>query len=1098
MAILPHSAQSTSPKPLQAAPIDPHSPSFRERFRDECIQGSAIDASLYAAAISFIEDTGRWETHEALNWQVHTQWQTRKPHDFGVLACLRNEPGFLWQAKPEKPRLDPKKGSPQKYETPREQGSRAFLPAIPLKVWKKICKQNRIREEAIWLEDLEIAARNNALDSLLQKWSASGGNPRTPQAGEIAGQGFSSSCSTRLIRSQALASLQKLLQPNTQELHSLLQGNPTEDVRAAVLQFVASLPSQSLVPSFWRFIANHPEIPIVFTEGAKKSLSLLSHGYCAIALYGVNGGYRANLRIGGEVIPLKQPELIDDLKPFIVPGRPIVLAFDQDAKATTRQKVNKALLKFGGLLEQRGSIVRIAEWDGTQGKGIDDLIVAAGLEAWEQSHTEALTFGEWRALYALQQQLTRKPDLHIGDRGFLEVADQLPRSGLVALWGGKATEKTKTTGMMLTGRSWVSITPLQSLGRDQAASWGGVFINDGDLAGERLLKDGQPVDGASVCIPSLCKVSRLNPEVVVIDELTAGLKFLLGSPLANRQGIRPVLLAEFARLVQSARLVVVADADLSEAALRHIEELRGERAYLIKTDRKANQYDGYLIDGSLNEAIAMLQARVEGLEPNQLIAVHCDSKSQAEALARLLGERQTLLITSETSGGDCEQDFLTSKGRLIPDGVRFIVCSPSVTQGFSIEHHTDLYDSVWGFYGGASIAAEDIAQSLERVRANVPRFIHCNKKGSAYSRLSKAETLGAFLRDFQRVSTAAARLVRHSLTPEAIEASDRIDWQSSNLKMLASLETRRNRGMRALRDTLSALLRHEGKRVQYIRATVSQAEARAAGQALKGAREALKAEYAQAIAAAQDLTLEQAKQLETLEALTPEQGKALEKFHLAQFYRIQEVTEEDVSFDHKGRTRRAIKALEAILNEEIAMQRTVTSIEESPGCPQDWDRTQVKRWLLEQSGAGQLIRDICTGEIEVLASNITGPIVAFIRAHQQEFRLAFGFQSISKMTDQQVIGEVLSAHGIRTKRNQRKGIYKVDKSHLERILGIVEARQKAVSPLPNLKGDQRGDTASDPLQISDLSVQGRGAIDDFADREGDIDGGFYEYLPESA
>jgi Domain of unknown function (DUF3854) len=41
--------------------------------------------------------------------------------------------------------------------------------------------------------------------------------------------------------------------------------------------------------SFWQWVT-YANIPIVLTEGAKKALSLMSQGYVAIALYGVNGG----------------------------------------------------------------------------------------------------------------------------------------------------------------------------------------------------------------------------------------------------------------------------------------------------------------------------------------------------------------------------------------------------------------------------------------------------------------------------------------------------------------------------------------------------------------------------------------------------------------------------------------------------------------------------------------------------------------------------------------------------------------------------------------------------------------------------------------
>ena len=79
------------------------------------------------------------------------------------------------------------------------------------------------------------------------------------------------------------------------------------------------------------------------TEGGKEALALLSLGYVALALTGVNGGYRANNKIGGAVVPLAKPELIDEINWLAVLGRPIVLAFDQDIKQNTRDWVTSAL-----------------------------------------------------------------------------------------------------------------------------------------------------------------------------------------------------------------------------------------------------------------------------------------------------------------------------------------------------------------------------------------------------------------------------------------------------------------------------------------------------------------------------------------------------------------------------------------------------------------------------------------------------------------------------------------------------------------------------------------------------------------------------------
>jgi Domain of unknown function (DUF3854) len=802
---------------------------------------------------------------------------------------------------------------------------------------------------------------------------------------------------------------------------------------------------------FWDFIAAHPEIPIVLTEGGKKSLAALSQGYVTIALYGINAGVSKYETIGGDRLRRLKPELIPDLQRFTVEGRKFVLAFDQDAKPQTRYKVEGALADLSWHLEQAGAIVEIASWDGQADrcKGLDDLIVNAGVAAWHSAYDQAVPANEWRIGRQLAAAVKRQPDLKIGDREFSTVVDQLPLSGVVALYGGKGTGKSEAISLMLGERPWLSFTPLVSLGRDQAASWGGVFINDGDQIGSQILKDGQPVLGASVCIPSLLKVCRVESEILVLDELTATLEFLLGSKLANKEGLRPLLLAEFVRRVQAATLVILADADLTEEAIGYIEAIRGERAYLVRSDRHALTYAANLMNGSQNQAIACLLERVEVLPEDQLIYLNSDSKALAESLARMLVGVgiQSLLITSDTSGGDLEAEFLTSQGACIPKlrtmGIQAIITSPTVTQGFSIKSHTDLIDSVWGFYRGGSITAHAMAQALDRVRSNdVPRFVHVAKKGSAYSKLSKAQTMTAFMKEFKQVSTASARLVRHSLTPEAIATADNIDWQSSNLKMLAALEVRRNRGMTALRDTLVALLRQEGKQVSMMMPSVTAEGARSAGDALKAAKQQVNLAHAQAVAHATPIDAIEAKRLSTqTTALTPEQVLSLEQWHLAQFYRLETVGAEDVVFDRKGATQTQIRNLEAALSHAKAIDRTATSINRNAENPQDWDKAAVRRWLLEQAEVTQLIGQITTGEVVVMTAEVTAPIAQFVRDHATEFRIGFGFAKLDGMSDQQIVGILLATCGIATRRQRRGSIYRVDQERLSALLNVVKRRQ---------------------------------------------------------
>jgi hypothetical protein len=967
--------------------------SFHQAIGDRC----PIEPDLFTTAIDFIEDSGRWEVHQALGWQVSRFWQTRQPHNFGITAVFRNEDSSDWQFKPEFPTAK-ESGGFDKYLARKGNGSRAFLPPI---------------------------------DSV-----------------------------TRQIISQ---------------------------------RYGVEFPSDG---AFWDFVESRSDLTIVITEGGFKSLAALNLGYICISLYGVNAGVLKCDTIGSERIRKLKPELIADLQRFAVSGRRFVLAFDQDVTAKTRAKVSAAMADLSWHLGQSGCDVSIATWDGPQGqfKGLDDLIFGAGADAWHSAFNAAIPANQWRIQNELARAVKRKPDLYIGDREFSEVADQLPKSGLVVLHGGKGTGKSKAIGAMLGNRSWLSSTPLISLGRDQAQSWGGVFINDGDLLGDRLLKDGAPVNGAAVCVPSLLKVQRIKHEVLVIDETTAHLEFLLNSRLANKQGIRPLLIAEHQRQAQYAELVILADADLTEEAIAHYEELNGHRAYLVRSDRQALIYESSILDCKRPEAIAALQQRIEALDAGKLLYINTDSKALADALAKLLESVgiKSLLITSDTSGGADQARFLASKGAMVPEliaqGIQAIISSPTIAQGFSIELHTILIDSVWGFYTGGSIAAHAIAQSLDRVRSNdVPRFVHIAKKGSAYSKLSKAQTIAAFTKEFSQLSTSAAWFARLSITPGAVvfgESDDgkpipvieSLNFENSNIKMLAALEVRRNRGMGQLRDTVIALLRHEGKQVLMIKPLITKAEARSAGQQLSQASKAIKLAHAEAVAKAEALTEAEANRLSTQnEPLTPEQVLQLEKFYLSRFY-CADVDADLVLFDRSGRTQQKIKALERLLNPQLATDRTAGTINRNSDSPQDWSRAAVRSWLHEQSGLGDLARRIASGEVVELTAEVTTPIVEFVRSHAEEFRLACGFRKLADISDQQIIGELLGGVNIPTKRNRRKGTYSVDGVALAAALAIIE-RRKQGDPPPLIIGlDRTGGSKPEQPTTTPFNPQNQSSI----------------------
>ncbi|MBD1921969.1 DUF3854 domain-containing protein [Microcoleus sp. FACHB-831] len=156
---------------------------------------------------------------------------------------------------------------------------------------------------------------------------------------------------------------------------------------------------------FWLWVLNHPQIPLVITEGAKKAGCLLTHGWVSLALAGVDCGQQG-----------KGQRLHPSLKPFIVPGRPIYIAFDADV--IVKPQVEKALRTLGHLVVQAKGLVRIVSWDLEQGKGCDDLIVAFGIEAFEAAFNEAQPYSSWL------KSLTRIPHkstqfAHMQDKNFV-------------------------------------------------------------------------------------------------------------------------------------------------------------------------------------------------------------------------------------------------------------------------------------------------------------------------------------------------------------------------------------------------------------------------------------------------------------------------------------------------------------------------------------------------------------------------------------------------------------------------------------------------------------------------------------------------------
>ncbi|MBW4421908.1 MAG: DUF3854 domain-containing protein [Myxacorys californica WJT36-NPBG1] len=831
---------------------------------------------------------------------------------------------------------------------------------------------------------------------------------------------------------------------------------------------------------FWQWLALHPEIPIIWTEGGKKALCLLSLGYVAIALYGVHGGYRTKDTLGHSI----SPALIPDVARFAVPGRPAILAFDQDTKAETRSTVSKALIRFGGLLTKAGSEVKIAQWPSQQGKGIDDLRVVQGVDAVQQAIEQAMVIEQWRIRQWLEHRLTWRAAMHLrtADLSTLHLPD-LPQQGLIAIASPKATGKTKFIGQQVAGLDKVlSATHRVALGRNLSSRLGLDWRGDLDKT-----PDGRFITGSGYtlrvgfCVDSLLAI---NPDQfrgcdLIIDEVCQVLRHLLTSATTNQDGKRPALLARLRALLQAARRVIVADADLDNATLHCLRDLRGDDQplFLVRNDYGGQGYPVRFLQASDRTAIAAdLSSAVQALPAGKVILVATDSKQVSKTLARLMAQqypqKRVLTINAETSGGSLEREFIETPNQILGQGLYdIILASPSLATGVSIEAK-GIIASVYGIFTGGSATDADMAQALGRVREPVERVVWCAQRGSNFSKISRSTNTLELKSHLQQRTSAVVGLVRSSLREDVWGEISNCDWQADPwVNLFCRQEAERNRSMLTLRDSLHMRLQHEGNRVVLEDRTVDPA----ARLLLQQMRDELKQSEADAIVGAGDLTDAQVLVLEQKEHLTPDEQRSLSKFHLKEFYGWDTLWVEDVLWDNGGRRRAEVLSLEAQLFPTVATDRTVKALEKQASwnqglCPWDISGVELRRKLRELLGLNQFLDPDREWTKHDLAE-----CAAHIRAQAPLVRQVLNFSVTERVSDVQLVHQLLSQLGLKIafrwcrgvpgSEGEKLRVYRLEPQHWQALMEVLRQRQSrrqndlpAVgSPVPEIDKHQTGD-----------------------------------------
>jgi len=210
-----------------------------------------------------------------------------------------------------------------------------------------------------------------------------------------------------------------------------------------------------------------------------------------------------------------------------------------------------------------------------------------------------------------------------------------------------------------------------------------------------------------------------------------------------------------------------------------------------------------------------LQAALLQAAAKAPVFVTTDSRERAAALHALLEhhlpEAQGLLITSETTGTPEVQAWLhklTSLEALAAGAIRWVVASPSISSGLSIEH--GHFRSVWGFYGAGTFDDGEALQALARIRQPVPRHVWCaSVVRPAVPPLTSAWWPQQVEADLRRRWSSQAALLRQQLQPDLLlapDAAEAAEQAQQAAALWAELQSRSNYALAHLRPFIKARL----------------------------------------------------------------------------------------------------------------------------------------------------------------------------------------------------------------------------------------------------------------------------------------------------
>jgi hypothetical protein len=502
---------------------------------------------------------------------------------------------------------------------------------------------------------------------------------------------------------------------------------------------------------FWEWVLIN-NLPIIFCEGAKKAAALLSCGFIAVALPGINGAYRK------VETNWKKHNLIPEIQLFATPKREITICFDNDPKPTTRINVRKAICATAKLLKSKKCQVKICDWTQEKNipeKGIDDVLVVHGQAIVERIITTALPVSQWQT--SPYYQLSRKINLNLNQRWLSkkegkdnfsgvdlgDILSNIPQK-IIGIKSPKGTGKTEALKPLIDkldneGYSVYLISHRIQLCQALCTRLGVPYVDDvingkaDRNKGFGVVVDSMHGQGKGQFDVENDTYLLANKYVVILDEVEQVLWHLLNSTTEVRE-YRTEVIKQLQLLLLNADKIVGLDADLTDVSLDFIQEAancKDDDIFIINNEYKEGGYK--IFNYEETTPVNLLRDLLAAIDNGDKILIATDSqkingKFSTQNIESIIIKKfphlsgLTLRIDSETIADPDHPAYgCVNKINDIIKQYHVVLISPSVGTGISIDVKNH-FDSVWGCFQGVQ-SENAVRQQLMRLRDNVPRHL---------------------------------------------------------------------------------------------------------------------------------------------------------------------------------------------------------------------------------------------------------------------------------------------------------------------------------------------------------------------------------------